>query len=154
MGRLIKKMQQARHKMQQARDTVGPRQRRFREGRHGKRHRGQFREESGWYGPQERTNRWGSGPHHRRFGRYGQCAQRPYTDRCERGFDQCGFDRRGRRMQCQGCGKRDMDVPEGFERRCQGQPCRSADEPMRDTKQDQDIDKLMQDIPTEDFNWD
>ncbi len=141
MGRLIKKMQQARQEMQKARQAVGQRH----EGCHGKKQQGQFRKKSGW------------GMTHAGMRRRGP------------GFDRCGFGRRsqgmrhqgwggrhqGRGMQHQGWGRWNMDVqqPRGFRRWHQGRPHRGANDPMCGMPQRGDVNELRQE-PPEEFNWD
>ncbi len=146
MGRLIKKMQHARQEMQKAKEAAGQRHRGFRKGCCGKRHRGQFRKESGWGMPRAGMRRRGPG------------------------FDRCGFGRRsqgmrhqgwsgrqqGRGMRRQGWGRWNMDAqqPRGFRGWHQGRPHRGANDPMCGMPQRGDVNELMQDIPREDFNWD
>jgi hypothetical protein len=141
MGKLIKKMQQARQEMQKARQAVGQRHRGFRKGCCGKRHRGQFRKESGWGMPRAGMRRRGPG------------------------FDRCGFGRRSQGMRHQGWGGRQQgrgmrrrgwgDVQlRGFGRWHQGRPRRGANDPMCGMPQRGDVNELMQDMPPEEFNWD
>jgi len=154
MGELIKKMQQARQEMQKAREAASPHRRGFREGCRGKRHRGQFREKSGWYVPQAGMERFCPGLQHREFGRGGQCMQRPSADRWEQGFGQRGFGRRGHCMQRRDWGGWNVDVqPRGFGRRHQGRPYVDMNDPMLGVPQCGDTNELMQDMPAEDFNW-
>jgi len=151
MGKLIKKMQQARQKMQKAKETVGPRHRGFREGCHGRIRRGQFRNKSGWYVPQARMRRLGPGSHHRGFGRGGRRMQRPSADRWEQGFGQRGLGGKGPGMRRRGWGRWNVDAqPRGFGRRHQGRHRRGM---MWDAPPREDTEGLTEDTPLEDFNW-
>jgi hypothetical protein len=126
MGKLIKKMQQARQKMQKAKEAVGPNRRGFREGCHGRIRRGQFRNKSVWYMPQARMWRLGPCSHHR------------------------GFGRRGLGMRRRGWVRWNVDAqPRGFGRWHRGQHRRDMmlDAPREDTE------GLTEDTPPEAFNW-
>jgi len=151
MGKLIKKMQQARQKMQKAKETVGPRHRGFREGCHGRIRRGRFRNKSGWYVPQARMRRLGPSSHHRGFGRGGRRMQRPSADRWEQGFGQRGLGGKGPGMRRRGWGRWNVDAqPRGFGRRHQGRHRRGM---MWDAPPREDTEGLTEDTPLEDFNW-
>jgi hypothetical protein len=154
MGKLIKKMQQARQKMQKAKETIGPHQRGFREGCRGKKHQGQFREKSGWYAPQAGMGRFCPGLQHREFGRGGQRMQRPSADSWEQGFGRGGFDRKGHCMQRRDWGGWNVDVqPRDFGRWHQGRPHRGMNAPMWDAPPREDTEELTEDTSPEDFNW-
>jgi hypothetical protein len=150
MGKLIKKMQQARRKLQKAKETVGPWRRGFREGYHGRIWRGRFRNKSGWYMPQARMRRLGPCSHHRWFGRGGWGMQRPRADRWEQGFGQRWLGWQGSGMRRRGWGRWNVDAqPRGFGRRHRVRHRRGMmwDAPREDTE------GLTKDTPLEDFNW-